>query len=98
MKNKLLVYLFSTVFFLLSTSGIHADKLKIIFNESTYRDKLFQSDISVSGEISYDTIEAIRSGITANMFVTFQLLRNNRLVARVRNLKGEKDGETAGYL
>ena len=49
-----------------------------------------QSDISISGDISYDTIEAVQSGITANLFLTFQLLRNNSLVARGRNLKGEK--------
>ena len=89
MKNSLYLYLFSAVFLLFSASSIHADTLTVIFNESMYKDTLFQTDFSLNGDISYDTIEAIRNGITANMFVTFQLLKSNSLPARGRNLKGE---------
>ena len=89
MKNSLYLYLLSAVFFLLSATSIHANKLTVVFNENMYKNKLFQSDFSIAGDISYDTIEAIQNGITANMFVTFQLLRSKSIIARGRNLKGE---------
>ncbi|HEB32340.1 MAG TPA: DUF4390 domain-containing protein [Spirochaetes bacterium] len=90
MKKSLYLYLLSSILVLFSASSVNANKLTVIFNENIYKDDLFQSDLSISGDISYDTIEAIQNGITANMFVTFQLLRSNSLFAQGRNLKGEK--------
>lgn len=84
------MYLLSAILVLFSASSIHANKLKVIFNENVYKNDLFQTDLSITGDISYDTIDAIQNGITANMFVTFQLLRSNSLFPHGRNLKGEK--------
>jgi hypothetical protein len=90
MKNSLYLYLLSAILVLFSASIVSANKLTVIFNEKIYENDLFQSDFSINGDISYDTIEAIQNGITANMFVTVQLLRSSSLIARGRNLKGEK--------
>ncbi len=90
MKKSLYLYLLSSILVLFIASSVNENKLTVIFNENIYKDDLFQSDLSITGDISYDTIDAIQNGITANMFVTFQLLRSNSLFAQGRNLKGEK--------
>jgi hypothetical protein len=90
MKYIIKSFLFSILFIFFIAHGLHAEDLTVHFNELTYKNERFLSDLSLNGDISDDTIYAIQNGITANLFLTFQLMKSNRVLARGSNLKGEK--------
>ena len=90
MKYSKNFFLFSLILVFFIAHVLYADNLTVNVNEIMYKDGRFLSDLSLNGEIPVDTIDAIRNGITANLFLTFQLLSSNRLIARGSNLKGEK--------
>jgi len=69
------VFFFVLVLFALSSMYVFPDSLTVKFNTSEFVDGKLVTPVALTGTISYDTIDAIRNGITAKLFITFQLTR-----------------------
>ncbi|KPJ83883.1 MAG: hypothetical protein AMS17_16930, partial [Spirochaetes bacterium DG_61] len=63
---------------------VRAEELSIQFENHTIEQGKLTTSLSITGDISYDTIDAIRNGITAKFFVTFQLSSSARFIGRSR--------------
>ncbi len=61
-----------------------ADELSIEFSGYSSTEKRLQSSVYITGDISYDIVDAIRNGITAKFFITFQLSNSARFIGRSR--------------
>lgn len=70
-------------------SGSSGD-LNLRINTHEYRSGRVASNVNVIGEISYDTIDAIRNGITANLQVTFQVLKVRGLFESGKEVMGQR--------
>jgi len=62
-----------------------AEELTVQFVDHSYEGNSIETDFSIVGDISNDTIDAIRNGITAKFFVTFQISSSARFIGRSRN-------------
>jgi hypothetical protein len=77
----------------LSTAGAGlclGEDLGLRFTGYTYGNGRIYSDVSLGGDISYDTIDAIRNGITANIFVTVQLMKTGGLFTSGREIVAQR--------
>jgi hypothetical protein len=70
--QNIFFHLFLLLFFFISV-GLWADQLSVDFNTHVSRGRRLESNLSIVGDISYDTIDAIRNGITAKFNLTVQL-------------------------
>ena len=98
-KSITLVKIMLSIFFVLSglvIPGIiipgeaHAENLTIQFTKNTYSNGQYNAYFSLNGNISYDTIDAIRNGITAKLLITFQLTRSEGFMGLTQNILREK--------
>jgi hypothetical protein len=69
---------------------IYAENLTIQFTQNTYNNGQYRVYFSLNGDISYDTIDAIRNGITAKFLITFQLFRSEGFLGLSQNILKEK--------
>ncbi len=69
------VFFFVLVLCSFCSAAALPDSLTVKFNTSKFVDGKIITPIALTGTISYDTIDAIRNGITAKLFITFQLTR-----------------------
>ncbi len=69
------VFFFTLLLCVLSSAAVFPDSLTVKFNTSELMDGKLLTPVALTGTISYDTLDAIRNGITAKLFITFQLMR-----------------------
>ena len=69
---------------------VYAENLTIQFTQNTYNNGQYRAYFSLKGNISYDTIDAIRNGITAKLLITFQLTRSEGFLGLTQNILREK--------
>jgi hypothetical protein len=68
-----------------------AGELTIRYYRHFVEDKKLNLELGIVGEISYDTIDAIRNGITANLHVSFHLVRTGGIFDSGRELAGQRN-------
>lgn len=92
MKMKIrLVYFLVIVLFVLPVGGtIYAENLTVQFHSSRVEQGSCHTDFSLNGYITYDTVDAIKNGITAKLKVTFQLIRSEGFRGLGQNVLREK--------
>jgi hypothetical protein len=59
-----------------------AEELTLKFREHDVLPQEIRTFLSVSGDISYDTVDAIRNGITAKIFITFEISSSARFIGK----------------
>jgi hypothetical protein len=81
----------STIFFFILASLIgavtlaRAEQLSIQFDDYEVQRQRLSTNLVLTGDISYDTIDAIRNGITARFFITIQLSTSSSFLGRSRS-------------
>jgi len=76
MKNVFIVFFFIIFFALQGVLFAGAEDLRIEFSGYSIEKETLSTYLSIKGDISYDTIDAIRNGITAKLYITFQLSKS----------------------
>ncbi|UCB47215.1 MAG: DUF4390 domain-containing protein [Spirochaetota bacterium] len=69
---------------------VYAENLTIQFTRNTHNNGQYRAYFTLKGDISYDTIDAIRNGITAKLLITFQLTRSEGFLGLTQNVLREK--------
>jgi hypothetical protein len=82
MKELKALFFFITALALMIAPQIRAEELSIRFNGHTVTAGELSTALELTGDVSYDTIDAIRNGITAKFFITFQLSSSSRFMGR----------------
>jgi len=90
MKKRKYLLFFTALLILFITGSIQAEQLTVQFNKNNYHDDQLNSYFSFMGNISYDTIDAIRNGITARVILTFQLLKSGSVFRSRKRIVREK--------
>jgi len=90
MKKRKYLLFFTALLILFITGSIQAEQLTVQFNKNNYHDGQLNSYFSFMGNISYDTIDAIRNGITARVILTFQLLKSGSVFRSRKRIVREK--------
>jgi hypothetical protein len=100
MKRKSILLVNITLLFLtlsgliilgvLIPGAVYAENLTIQFTQNSYSNGQCRSYFTLKGDISYDTIDAIRNGITAKFLVTFQITRSEGFLGLTQNVLKEK--------
>jgi hypothetical protein len=92
MKMKIrLVYFKIFMLFILPAGGtVYAENLTIQFHSNTVEQESCHTEFSLNGYITYDTVDAIKNGITAKLKVTFQLIRSEGFRGLGQNVLREK--------
>ena len=84
-------YFILLILIYLSVGGVlYAQNLTIQFHESDVVQSNVHADFSINGYITYDTIDAIKNGITANLKITFQVVRSDGFRGFGQNVLKEK--------
>jgi hypothetical protein len=71
----------------LSLSG--SEKLSFQYGESSLKADTLYVPVSLTGDFSFDTIDAVRNGITVKLFVTYQISNSARFLGRSRTTFSE---------
>lgn len=74
--KKLKFIIFILIFFTFSDEILLPKELSVNILNKKFKGGNLYTEVSLKGNLSFDTIDAIRNGITAKLFVTLQLLRN----------------------
>jgi hypothetical protein len=90
MKIRLLYFTIFVLFILPVCGTVYAENLTIQFHSNTVEQENCHTDFSLNGYITYDTVDAIKNGITAKLKVTFQLIRSEGLRGLGQNVLREK--------
>lgn len=69
------VFFFGLLLCILSPIVVFADTLTVKFDTSEFLDGKLVTPVALTGSFSFDTLDAIQNGITAKLFITFQLIR-----------------------
>lgn len=88
-KNTALLLLILIVVLYIPVT-VRAEQLSVRFDQNSVNDSRLESSISFVGDISYDTIDAIRNGITARLILTIQYARGGALRGSVRKILKEE--------
>ena len=88
-KNRALLLLILIVVLYIPVT-VRAEQLSVRFDQNSINDSRLESSISFVGDISYDTIDAIRNGITARLILTIQCARGGALRGSVRKILKEE--------
>jgi hypothetical protein len=67
-----------------------AEELTLLYRGQSLKGKYLFLDIGLAGDISYDTVDAIRNGITANFLVNLHLVRTGGIFDSRRELVRQK--------
>lgn len=78
-------FIFIIALSVLPFSLSRADGLFIQFSDHSRTGERIEFSFAIVGGISYDTIDAIRNGITAKFFITFQLSNSARFIGRSKS-------------
>ncbi len=90
MKLRNALILLSLLLFFLLPAGLWADPLSVDFHTYVLRETRLESNLSIVGDISYDTIDAIRNGITARFNLTVQLHEGGGIFGGTKKLVDQK--------
>ena len=90
MKRKTSTIVTVILLVLLGAGGACAENLTIQFQRNTVSDGQINVFFSLQGSISYDTVDAIRNGITAKFKINFQLTRSEGFLSRGQDILREK--------
>ncbi|HUT66180.1 MAG TPA: DUF4390 domain-containing protein [Spirochaetota bacterium] len=90
MKRKTATIVTVILLVLLGAGGACAENLTIQFQRNTVSDGQINVFFSLQGSISYDTVDAIRNGITAKLKINFQLTRSEGFLSRGQDILREK--------
>jgi hypothetical protein len=90
MKRNAVTLLTVILLVLFITGSVCAENLTMQFHSNNLRDGYVHTYFSLSGSISYDTIDAIKNGITAKLRITFQLTRSDGFLGLAQNILREK--------
>ena len=74
--KKIKFLLFILIFFIFSVEILVSKELSLNIADKKFKDEKLFTVVSIKGDLSFDTIDAIRNGITARMFITLQLLKS----------------------
>jgi len=80
------VFFFGLLLCILSPTAVLSDSLAVKFDTSEFLDGNLVTHVSLTGSFSYDTLDAIRNGITAKLFITFQLARASSFIGMGRKV------------
>jgi hypothetical protein len=73
-----------------ATLHARAEVLTLQYRSHFVEGKNLFLEIEITGEISYDTIDAIRNGISANLLITLHLMKSGGIFDSGRELIGQK--------
>lgn len=90
MKNVRILFFFITIFALQGISLAGAEDLRIEFSGYNFEKETLLTYFSIKGDISFDTIDAIRNGITAKLYITFQLSKSGGFLGIGKTIYAEK--------
>ena len=90
MKRSTVTLLTVTLLILFCAGRVCAEELTMLFHGNTLKDGHVHAYFSLNGSISYDTVDAIKNGITAKLNITFQLTRSEGFLGLTQNILGEK--------
>jgi hypothetical protein len=90
MKNARAFFFFISIILLFTPLSTWAEELTLQFMEHEVLVPEIKTSLSVSGNISYDTVDAIRNGISAKFLITFQISRSPRFIGKSRTTYAEK--------
>ena len=90
MKRKTTTLVTAILLVLLGAGSACAENLTIQFQRNTVSDGQINVFFSLQGSISYDTVDAIRNGITAKLKINFQLTRSEGFLSRGQDILREK--------
>jgi hypothetical protein len=90
MKRKTATILTVILLVLIGAGGACAENLTIQFQRNTVSDGQINAFFTLQGSISYDTVDAIRNGITAKLKINFQLTRSEGFLSLAQDILKEK--------
>ncbi len=88
-KSKALLLLIIILITVIPTI-LQAEELSVLFQNTIYQGGQINTYFAFTGNISYDTIDAIRNGITARMILTFQLAKSGGVFGSVKDVIRER--------
>jgi hypothetical protein len=90
MKKSRIFLLITLGVFLCVSSLVTGEDLSVDFEGTRYEEGRIDVYFYFAGNISYDTMDAIRNGITARLILTFQLAESGGVFGSVKNMLREK--------
>lgn len=91
MRNaRLRLLLFILVTVCAAARHARAEELTLQYRGHSVEGRYLYLEMGIAGEISYDTIDAIRNGITANLLVNLHLVRTGGIFDSGRELAGQR--------
>jgi hypothetical protein len=90
MEKVRIFFFFIIVILAFPFSNAWAEELTVQFIDHSYERDSIETAFSIVGDISNDTIDAIRNGITAKFFITFQISNSSRFIGRSRTTFRER--------
>ena len=73
-----------------AASQARAEELTLRYRGHSVEGRRLYLEMGITGDISYDTIDAIRNGITANLIVNLHLVRTGGIFDSGRELVGQR--------
>lgn len=70
--------LFFLIFLFVTYRTVYGEGVTVVFNRNSLHESKVYIYLSLQGDISFDTIDAIRNGITAKFFILFQLTKKGK--------------------
>lgn len=90
MRRKHIFLVGLVIFFLLSFKPLLGQQLTLKWDKTIYKNGKIETYFTISGNISYDTIDAIRNGITARLYILVQLIKSGGAFGLGKNIIEEK--------
>ena len=90
MKKSKLLHVFALCGFLCVGSILQGESLSVTFQNHVYTQEHVDSYFLFSGDISYDTVDAVRNGITARLIFIFQLVESGGVFGTVKDVLRER--------
>jgi len=90
MKKVSTLFFFTVALLIVAVNSVSAEQLTIHFSQQSLRNRQIITYVRLKGNISYDTVDAIRNGITAKFFITFQLSNSQGFMGVGRKTISEK--------
>jgi hypothetical protein len=84
MKKVPTIFFFIILVLSILPFSARAEQLSLRFGSSEIHGEKLSTNLSLIGDVSYDTIDAVRNGITAKFFITIQLSTSPRFLGRSR--------------
>ena len=90
MKKSKALLVFTLCGFLGVVTILQGESLSVSFQRNVYSKGRVHSYFLFSGDISYDTVDAVRNGITARLVLIFQLVESGGVFGSVKDVLRER--------